>query len=1100
MLTGRYEIRGKLGQGGLGAIYLAYDQMLHREVALKRIITTDAHASNPEASSQLAKEAGALSALQHPHIVTIFDVGVDHEGPFVVMELLQGKTVDDVVEAAVFTWEDFREFALQTQEALIAAQDLNMVHRDLKPTNIMLTWLPSGKFQVKIVDFGLAKYTPKPSLQTTDQTDSVFGSIFFMAPEQFERVELDARTDMYAIGCVYYYALTGLHPFGGDTGPQVMASHLHHQVYPLHDIRPDLPRWVSDWIMWHINRLPEHRPAQARQALEVFLQNAQRHDADAANSAAASTPQIRPPAPLTSLLKTAPQRILPPERIGRSSVHTGPLVSSDPAPSGSELDSIPSADESPANTMSEQPNPPARPRLIIPGAPAQANPAAAAAPAAPTTNRPRLLIPGATPAPAPQPELAPAPEPSPEVAVAVHVPVAPEPVALVEAQPLPVAAPEPEPLPEPEPEPVVADVPVAVAARPRLLIPGAVPTATPVAPIAPIAEEIPAAIPVAVPVTPIAAPPAPEPDYPVATPVAYSAPEPEPAPQPAIVTATPIPQPAIFPPAPAYPAEMAPAPAYAAPTPEELVAPAPEPTMASTMPAGFRPVYDEPVVSAPAELPAAPTPPAPEAVAIPAPQPIAVPAPPPVIVPVAAPIAVPAPAPVVAPPAAAPPPPPIIAKPALQMGPSTIAPARPVATSVARPTSAPTPATVGLKTAAAAPTASPATNPAPQTNPALRPTPAKKQGMSNSAKAVLATVLGLFVIIAAAVLISTSAKSKINKRYNALVELAAMANTKELPVSSKDLDILLSESISLAASSSRETVYKALYIAESADGSDIDAKLVNFALQTPMNEDIRVNLLSRVIAGRIKRGHADPATAEALIAYIKSNPKPSSAAAAIGALREMATDDHFADLLQLLQFASEPSVRKACEEVVIQIVKKSTNRAALDQSAEPAFASASSPEVKQALVRVLGATGTPKAKEVILAQLQGSDKALQIAAADATKHWPDESLLEDIIAALATTEDPALRRRMFHSCREFLLNESKRSDDRNKALWQALADAAKGEEEQVAVISSLVMNSSTNRTSWAPEIIRKYEESSGIDRVIDMAGKALNRLQEKNQK
>jgi hypothetical protein len=156
--------------------------------------------------------------------------------------------------------------------------------------------------------------------------------------------------------------------------------------------------------------------------------------------------------------------------------------------------------------------------------------------------------------------------------------------------------------------------------------------------------------------------------------------------------------------------------------------------------------------------------------------------------------------------------------------------------------------------------------------------------------------------------------------------------------------------------------------------------------------------------------------------------------------------------------------------------------------------------VKQALLRVLGATGTPKAKEIILAQLQGNDKALQIAAADASKHWPDDSLLEDIISALSTTEDPALRRRMFHSSREFLVNESKRSDERNQALWQSLANAAKGEEEQVAVISSLVMNSNTNKTSWAPEIIRKYEQSSQIDRVIDMAGKALNRLQEKNQK
>jgi serine/threonine protein kinase len=191
------------------------------------------------------------------------------------------------------TGTDFREFCLQTQEALIAAQDLGIVHRDLKPGNVMLTWLPSGKFQVKIVDFGLAKFSPKASLQTLDQSDSIYGSIFFMAPEQFERVPLDSRTDMYAIGCVYYFSLTGKNPYDGDTAPQVMASHLGHLVTPLNELRPDLPRWLCDWVMWHINRAPADRPSDARESLQIFLQN------DGAKSQApaqAAQPQ-RPAAP-----------------------------------------------------------------------------------------------------------------------------------------------------------------------------------------------------------------------------------------------------------------------------------------------------------------------------------------------------------------------------------------------------------------------------------------------------------------------------------------------------------------------------------------------------------------------------------------------------------------------------------------------------------------------------------------------------------------------------------------------------------------------------------------------------------------------------------
>jgi serine/threonine protein kinase len=290
----RYEIKGKIGQGGIGAVYRAFDQRMNREVAIKRIVQDSPQGSpaEDEATRQMTKEAGALAALQHPHIVTVYDVGVDEDGPYVVMELLTGKTLDEVVTRAPMTGADFREFCLQTQEALIAAQDLGIVHRDLKPGNVMLTWLPSGKFQVKIVDFGLAKFSPKASLQTLDQTDSIYGSIFFMAPEQFERVPIDSRTDMYAIGCVYYFTLTGKNPFDGDTGPQVMASHLGHLVTPLNELRPELPKWLCEWVMWHINRQPADRPTDARQSLQVFLQN------DAAPTPAPAAEPARPAAPL----------------------------------------------------------------------------------------------------------------------------------------------------------------------------------------------------------------------------------------------------------------------------------------------------------------------------------------------------------------------------------------------------------------------------------------------------------------------------------------------------------------------------------------------------------------------------------------------------------------------------------------------------------------------------------------------------------------------------------------------------------------------------------------------------------------------------------
>lgn len=324
MSNERYEIRGKIGQGGVGAVYRAYDTQLRREVAIKRVLTEGGYEDSDVATKNLLKEATALSSVQHPHICTVYDAGIDKEGPYVVMELINGKTLDEMVERGTLTYDDFREVAIQSQEAMIAAQDLDLVHRDLKPSNVMVCWLPSGRFQVKLVDFGLAKFSAKPSLQTIDHGDAVFGSIFFMAPEQFERTPLDRRTDMYSLGSMYYYSLAGTYPFNGDSAPQVMASHLQNSVQPLHEVRPDLPRWVCDWVMWHIRRNMNDRPESARAALEKFLADEAAHSQSAQLTRTgprllvpASSPQSVQPAGISPNpgginTSTAPQPISPP--------------------------------------------------------------------------------------------------------------------------------------------------------------------------------------------------------------------------------------------------------------------------------------------------------------------------------------------------------------------------------------------------------------------------------------------------------------------------------------------------------------------------------------------------------------------------------------------------------------------------------------------------------------------------------------------------------------------------------------------------------------------------------------------------------------------
>lgn len=312
----RYEIRDQIGKGGLGAVYRAYDNRMNREVAIKRIpLMATEPDMKEEAARQLIKDAGALASLQHPNIVTIYDVGIDGDVPYVVMELLSGRSLDELIDGAPLTWSDFKELVIQTQEALIATHELNLTHSDIKPSNLLMTWLPSGKFQIKIVDFGLTTLTQGHSQAGDEEVELVFGSMFFMPPEQFEGKSLDARSDLYSMGCVYYQALTGIYPFGGKNAEEVIAAHLQHQLRPLQDVRADIPLWACDWVMWQINLQPEDRPESARESLTLFLQNdkfpnPELSRGDTSSRTGANTPHLLIPAAASEEDTNAPSNPL----------------------------------------------------------------------------------------------------------------------------------------------------------------------------------------------------------------------------------------------------------------------------------------------------------------------------------------------------------------------------------------------------------------------------------------------------------------------------------------------------------------------------------------------------------------------------------------------------------------------------------------------------------------------------------------------------------------------------------------------------------------------------------------------------------------------
>ena len=270
MADQRYKIYEQLGAGGNGAVFRAYDTQLKRWVAIKRLISASEISADDALVAELRREADTLASLRNANIVTIFDVSSDDEGLFIVMELLEGPDLADATQHGPLSLEDFKQLAEQTLEALLAAHQLRILHRDLKPENIKVERLPGGRFQAKIIDFGLARAGLGARKQTEDQAGSVMGSIYYMAPEQLSREPTDVRTDIYSLGCVFYEALSSRKAFDGKSVAEVIDKHLDHDVVPLDALCPHLPQWLTYWVMRLMARKPEDRPAHAQQAIEEY--------------------------------------------------------------------------------------------------------------------------------------------------------------------------------------------------------------------------------------------------------------------------------------------------------------------------------------------------------------------------------------------------------------------------------------------------------------------------------------------------------------------------------------------------------------------------------------------------------------------------------------------------------------------------------------------------------------------------------------------------------------------------------------------------------------------------------------------------------------
>jgi serine/threonine protein kinase len=257
-----FEILDKLGEGGMGSVWQARDTRLNRLVAIKMLPADKL--CDEQRKRRFVKEAQAASALNHPNIITIYEIASEAGTDFIVMELVRGKTLDQMVSRRGMRLNDILRFAIQVADALASAHDAGIVHRDLKPGNVMV----SEEGRVKVLDFGVAKLAETDRVSQDDQTltmkaktedGAIVGTVAYMSPEQAEGTNVDRRSDIFSFGAMLYEMATGVAAFQGRSKVDTLSAILKTNPRPPSQIAPDVPRDLEKIVLRCLRKDPARR-------------------------------------------------------------------------------------------------------------------------------------------------------------------------------------------------------------------------------------------------------------------------------------------------------------------------------------------------------------------------------------------------------------------------------------------------------------------------------------------------------------------------------------------------------------------------------------------------------------------------------------------------------------------------------------------------------------------------------------------------------------------------------------------------------------------------------------------------------------------------